>query len=115
MNRDHRLYHISAFIVLKTKPERSDLIVVGAGLAGICAAISAAREGLVVSLLERNNFLGGRLGPETRIPFDFGHLFNFPFCRESGLLDELLANLVRGNPEGTPCGLSRSLLNWISL
>ncbi len=115
MYRDHRLHRISAFIVLKTKPERSDLIVVGAGLAGICAAISAARQGLVVSLLERKNFLGGRLGPETRIPFDFGHLFNFPFCRESGLLDELLSNLVRGNPEGTPCGISRSLLNWISL
>ena len=115
MNRVQRISHLRAFSILKTKPERSDLIVVGAGLAGICAAIAAARQGLVVSLLERKNFLGGRLGPETRIPFDFGHLFNFPFCRESGLLDELLANLARGNPEGTPCGLSRSLLDWISV
>jgi len=114
MNRVPRKYNLSAINLLKTKPERSDLIVVGAGLAGICAATAAAREGLVVSLLERKNHLGGRLGAESRMPFDLGHLFNFPFCRESGLLDELLANLARGNPEGTPCGLSRSLLDWIS-
>jgi hypothetical protein len=114
MNRVPRKYHLIAIKLLKTKPQRSDLIIVGAGLAGICAAIAASREGLTVSLLERKNHLGGRLGPETRTPFDFAHLFNFPFCRESGLLDEFLANLQNENPEGTPCGFSRSLLGWIS-
>ncbi|HBX88140.1 MAG TPA: FAD-dependent oxidoreductase, partial [Marinilabiliaceae bacterium] len=36
-----------------------DVIVVGGGLAGVAAAISAAREGADVMLLERYGFLGG--------------------------------------------------------
>ena len=36
-----------------------DLIVVGGGLSGVAAAISAAREGLCVLLIEKNSNLGG--------------------------------------------------------
>jgi NADPH-dependent 2,4-dienoyl-CoA reductase/sulfur reductase-like enzyme len=37
----------------------SDLVVVGGGPAGIAAAVSAARNGLSVTLLERYPYLGG--------------------------------------------------------
>lgn len=36
-----------------------DLLVCGAGPAGICAAVSGARNGLRVVLLERWSFAGG--------------------------------------------------------
>lgn len=39
---------------------KTDIVVVGAGASGIAAAVSAAREGLNVVLLEKNSFPGGR-------------------------------------------------------
>ena len=41
------------------KRKRYDLIVAGGGLAGVCAAVAAAREGLGVLLIEKYGFLGG--------------------------------------------------------
>ena len=38
-----------------------DVIVAGAGPAGICAAVAAAREGARVALIERYGVLGGNL------------------------------------------------------
>lgn len=39
---------------------QSDLTVAGAGIAGICAAIAAAREGLSVILVNDRSVLGGK-------------------------------------------------------
>ena len=39
-----------------------DVIVVGGGFAGTAAAVSAAREGTKVLLLEKSGFLGGAAG-----------------------------------------------------
>ena len=38
-----------------------DVVVVGGGPAGICAAVSAAREGVKVALIERYGILGGMM------------------------------------------------------
>ncbi len=46
-----------------------DLIVVGGGFAGVCAAISAARKGVDVLLIERYNCLGGAAGNALVMPF----------------------------------------------
>ncbi|MCB1127329.1 MAG: FAD-dependent oxidoreductase, partial [Verrucomicrobiae bacterium] len=45
-----------------------DLVVVGGGLAGCCAAIAAAREGLTVALIQDRPFLGGNASQEIRVP-----------------------------------------------
>ena len=39
--------------------QRYDVIVVGGGPGGVCAAVGAAREGTSVLLIERYGFLGG--------------------------------------------------------
>lgn len=41
------------------KPEPADIVVIGGGSAGICAAIAAARAGAKTVLLERSDRLGG--------------------------------------------------------
>lgn len=41
--------------------EKYDLIVAGGGTSGVVAAVSAAREGLKVLLVEKNSFLGGAM------------------------------------------------------
>ncbi len=45
------------------------LIVVGGGLTGVAAAVSAAREGLSVLLAERNGWLGGAMSNSLVYPF----------------------------------------------
>lgn len=48
-------------------PDKYDLIVVGAGSAGIPAAVAAARTGLKVLLLDDKVHAGGNSAPEVRI------------------------------------------------
>ncbi|MDP8266433.1 MAG: FAD-dependent oxidoreductase [Candidatus Aceula meridiana] len=38
---------------------KCDVVVIGAGVSGVCAAVTAARNGLKVLLVEKNNYLGG--------------------------------------------------------
>jgi len=46
---------------------RFDLVVVGGGMAGTCAAISAARLGLQVALIQNRSVLGGNNSSEVRV------------------------------------------------
>ena len=48
---------------------RYDLITVGGGLSGVAAAVSAAREGLKVLLIERSGSLGGAISNNLVYPF----------------------------------------------
>lgn len=40
--------------------QKTDIVVLGGGSAGVAAAVAAARKGLQVTLIERNSFLGGK-------------------------------------------------------
>ncbi len=77
-----------------------DLLVAGGGLAGVCAAISAARHGAKVILLQDRSRLGGNSSSEVKM-----HVVGAdshtgrPGWRESGLMEELrLADAVN-NPQ----------------
>ena len=58
------------------EPLRFDLVVVGGGLAGVCAAIAAARlgRGTRVALVHERPVLGGNSSSEIRVaPVGAGH------------------------------------------
>ncbi len=47
--------------------KKFDLVVVGAGTAGICAAVAAARQGVKVALIHNRPVLGGNNSSEVRV------------------------------------------------
>ncbi|MBQ2325670.1 MAG: FAD-dependent oxidoreductase, partial [Clostridia bacterium] len=72
-----------------------DLCVVGGGIAGICTAIAAAREGARVALVHERPVLGGNASSEIRMWVCGAQGEN---NRETGILEEIqLENLYR-NP-----------------
>jgi len=90
---------------LKSLRSKSDLVVVGGGLAGTCAAISAARSGLKVTLLQDRPVLGGNSSSEVRLwvlgaTSHMGN--NNRWAREGGIIDEILVENLYRNKEGNP-------------
>ncbi len=81
--------------MLREHVMKTDLCIVGGGLAGMCAAIRGAREGLKVVLMQERPVLGGNASSEIRMWIcGAGGRDN----RETGILEEIcLENLYR-NP-----------------
>src|SRR4051794_40570055 len=82
---------------------RSDVTVVGGGLAGVCAAIAAARQGSRVALVQNRPVLGGNSSSEVRVWVCGATAHGFHRnARETGIMGELfVANQYR-NREGNP-------------
>lgn len=82
---------------------KDDLCVVGGGLAGVCAAVTAARAGIRVVLIQDRSVLGGNASSEVRL-WTLGatsHMGNNNrWAREGGLINELLTENLYRNPEG---------------
>lgn len=69
-NRDPEMWAFRKRLLGFGKPREAgefDLVVVGGGLAGTCAAISAARYGLSVALVQDRPVLGGNNSSEVRV------------------------------------------------
>jgi len=69
-----------------------DVVVVGAGTAGACAAIAAARLGAKTALVQDRPVLGGNASTELGVPPQ-GASVSHPNARESGIIEE--AQLIR--------------------
>lgn len=54
---------------LEEAKEKKNVVVIGGGIAGMEAAITAKRRGHTVTLLEKNNYLGGGMHCEENVPF----------------------------------------------
>ena len=87
----------------------SDLTVVGAGIAGVCAAIAAARQGLEVTLVHDRPVLGGNSSSEVRVWLNgaagppASHpsaARNIRYAREGGIVEELVLKNKYVNPDG---------------
>ena len=76
-----------------------DFCVIGGGMAGLCAALAAARHGTTVVLMHDRPVLGGNASSECRVHISGADIHNnIKNMRETGILEELrLENLYR-NP-----------------
>jgi hypothetical protein len=74
---------------MQSKHESYDVIVCGGGLAGVCAAIAAARGGARTCLVQDRPVLGGNSSSEVRVTPHGAAAFH-AYARETGILSELL-------------------------
>jgi hypothetical protein len=72
-----------------------DFIVVGGGLAGTCAAISAARNGAKVALVQDRPVLGGNGSSEVRV-WPEGHTNKEPYPHIGDIVSEILPDISKG-------------------
>jgi hypothetical protein len=100
----------------RTETLRADLVVVGGGLAGTCCALTAARAGTNVILVQDRPVLGGNASSEVRLwvlgaTSHMGN--NNRWAREGGVIDELLVENTYRNPEGNPVIFDTLLLEKV--
>ncbi|WP_079909458.1 FAD-dependent oxidoreductase [Paenibacillus sp. 32352] len=81
----------------------SDITVIGGGLAGVCAAIAAARLGQTVSLVQNRPVLGGNSSSEVRV-WVCGATSHgvHRYARETGIMGELFVENQYRNIDGNP-------------
>jgi len=82
-----------------TVDHQADVCVVGGGMAGLCAALAAARHGAHTVLMHDRPVLGGNASSECRVHICGADRHNRrPFLRETGILEELRLENLRRNP-----------------
>lgn len=88
---------------MRTETIQSDVTVIGGGLAGVCAAIAAARLGSKVVLANNRPVLGGNSSSEVRVWVvgATAHGVN-RYARETGIMGELFVENQYRNPDGNP-------------
>lgn len=81
----------------------TDVVVVGGGLAGVGAAVAAARLGRRVALIGNRPVLGGNSSSEVRVWVCGATAHgNQRWARETGVIGELYRENQYRNPEGNP-------------
>lgn len=92
----------------------ADLVVAGGGLAGLCASLAAAREGLQVVLIQDRPVLGGNASSEVRLWANgaTSHMGNNNrWAREGGIMGEIMEENLWRNKEGNPVMFDLVLLD----
>ena len=84
--------------MLNTRLHTADLCVIGGGIAGMFTAISAARHGLKVVLMQDRPVLGGNASGEIRMWIS-GAGTRVRDLQETGLMEELLLENMYRNPK----------------
>lgn len=98
---------------MKTLEHRFDWVVIGGGLAGLCAAVTAARAGIKTALVHDRPVLGGNASTEIRVPPVGATQCNFAYSRETGIIEELFLNNLYRNPTWSPEGWNLELENLV--
>lgn len=88
---------------MRTQTVEADIIVVGGGLAGVSAAVAAARLGRRTVLINNRPVLGGNSSSEVRVWVCGATAHgNQRWARETGIIGELYRENQFRNPEGNP-------------
>ncbi len=82
-----------------------DFCIVGGGMAGLCAAVAAARHGAKVALMQDRPVLGGNASSEIRMWVCGARGRNM---RETGIIEEMMLDNHHRNP-------SRVIALWDSI
>lgn len=69
--------------------EKYEVVVIGGGLAGLCAAVASARQGAKTCLIHNRPVLGGNSSSEIRVTPHGAAAFH-AYARETGIISELL-------------------------
>lgn len=83
-------------MVVCEKRVEADFVVVGGGMAGLCAAVAAARNGAKTLIIQDRPMFGGNASSEIRMWICGAH---GPNRKETGLLEELQLDNLYFNPE----------------
>jgi hypothetical protein len=77
-----------------------DLFIAGGGMAGVCAAVAAARSGTKVILVQDRSRLGGNSSSEVKMHIVGADMHGSrPGWRESGLIEEFRLDDAVANPQ----------------
>ena len=77
-----------------------DVVVIGGGLSGICAAIAAARHGAKTALVQDRPVIGGNASSEIKMHICGADIHaTKPNARETGIIEELLLTNRIKNPQ----------------
>ncbi|TFD82485.1 FAD-dependent oxidoreductase [Cryobacterium fucosi] len=99
---------------MHTRSESSDVVVIGGGLAGVSAAVAAARLGSRVSLISNRPVLGGNSSSEIRVWVVGATAHGRQrFARETGIMGELFLENQFRNPEGNPYYWDQTVLDLV--
>ncbi|MFW6132933.1 MAG: FAD-dependent oxidoreductase [Planctomycetota bacterium] len=86
--------------VFPQRQHEADLCVVGGGMAGLTAAVTAARHGAKVVLMHDRPVPGGNASGECRVHIcGADRAGGIPHMRETGLLEEIRLDNLRRNPD----------------
>mgnify|MGYP003575222975 FL=1 len=101
---------------LRSEVFDTELAIIGGGLSGVCTAITAARKGVKVALVQDRPVLGGNSSSEVRLWIlgATSHLGNNNrWSREGGVIDEILVENTYQNKEGNPLIFDAILLDKV--
>lgn len=83
---------------MKNITHKTDLCIIGGGLAGVCASIAAARHSLNVVLMHDRPVLGGNASSEIRMHICGADRSDGSGLRESGIIEEIELENIYHNP-----------------
>ncbi len=86
---------------MRTSKHNVDICVVGGGLAGLCAAMAAARHGAKTVLMHDRPVLGGNASSEIRVWVQGAYGSWDRSLRETGIIEELMLETLRLNPQAS--------------
>ncbi len=89
-----------------------DVVIVGGGIAGTCAAIAAARNGARTGLVHERSMLGGNSSSEVRLYPEVSCNHNI-WCKETGIFDEIHVEERVRNHERYAEGLMNSVWDLV--